>query len=69
MLKMVGRIGDNGQVNKSWKSRQNAVYSKTIFRFLKTRRKMQHIDTLGFDFFSSINRSRDINQNIAINEA
>ena len=30
---------------------------------------MQHIDILCFDVFSSINRSRDIDQNIAINEA
>ena len=66
---MGGRIKGKGQVNKSRKSQQNDVYSKTIIRFLNTGRKMQHIDILCFDFFSSINRSRDIDQNIAIYEA
>ena len=68
--KMGGRIKGTGQVNKSRESQQNVVYSKTLFRFLKTRQKMQHIiKILCFDFFSSTNRSRDIDQNIAMNEA
>ena len=66
---MGGRIRGKEQVNKLRKSQQNVVYSKTIFRFLKTRQKMQHIDILCIDFFFSINRSRDIDQNIAINQA
>ena len=53
---MGGRIRGKGQVNESRKSQQNVVYSKTIFRFLKTGQKMQHIDILCFGFFSRINR-------------
>ena len=68
-LKNGGRIRERGQVNKPRKSQQNVAFSKLIFRFLKTSRKMQHIDIICFDLFSSINRLRDIDQNIMINEA
>ena len=64
-----GRIKGRGQVNKSLKIQQKVAFSKILFWFLKTSRKMQLIDISCSEFFFSINRLRDIDQNIVINKA
>ena len=47
----VGKLREGSKEINRRKVNKNVVYSKITFRFLKTRRKMQHIGISCLDFF------------------